>query len=350
MNKIRIMHVLNTDSYSGAENVAISIIEGTSSKCDSIYVSLDGSIRDILKEKGITFYPITKMTVYEIANAIKILHPDVIHAHDFTAGIICSMVTTSVTIINHIHNNSPWLKKYGLYSFAYLTASFQFKKILTVSPSVMNEYVFGKKLSKKTIVIGNPINTEKIRKLAGDLPAVSQYDIAFLGRLSEEKNPFLFLEIADAVRREIPELKCIMIGDGELRNEVNACIKAKNLDGCITMMGFQKNPYVYLKLAKICCMPSKWEGFGLAAVEALSLGIPVVAAPVGGLVTIINKSCGFFCKDVSDYSDKIVKMLKKAELYQRLSAGALVRANQMENIKAYCNKMIDCYYQSLNNR
>lgn len=76
------------------------------------------------------------------------------------------------------------------------------------------------------------------------------------------------------------------------RDKYGARIEELGLVHVIRLYGFQKNPYIYLKQAKVMCMPSKWEGFGLAAVEALALGKPVIAAPVGGLNDIINDNCG----------------------------------------------------------
>ncbi len=347
MKKIRVMHVLNTRTYSGAENVAISIIQGTAEKCESVYVSLNGTIREVLESQGIKYLPLKNVSVSEITRAIQKCHPDIIHAHDFTAGIISALTMTDIPIINHIHNNSPWIKKYGIYSFAYYAATLRFKKILTVSPSVMDEYVFGKKLIKKVSVIGNPINTSYIRELAGRLDEEKQYDVAFLGRLTIQKDPMAFLQIVNLLKKEKTNLKCIMIGDGEMREEVKTQIRSYQLEECIDLVGFQKNPYTFLKSARVCCMPSRWEGFGLAAVEALALGIPVVAAPVGGLVTIINQSCGFFCEDPLDYTEKIRKLLENADLYSQLSANAMRHADEMNNILEYSRSMISAYYNSL---
>ena len=47
-----------------------------------------------------------------LKKAIEKIQPDIIHAHDFTAGILAASLINRIPIINHLHNNSPWLKKY----------------------------------------------------------------------------------------------------------------------------------------------------------------------------------------------------------------------------------------------
>lgn len=85
---IRVMHVLNTGKYSGAENVVMTIINLMKDRVDATYVSLDGTIKEYLEELDIDFYPIEKLACKEIKKAIKDIKPDIIHAHDYTAGII----------------------------------------------------------------------------------------------------------------------------------------------------------------------------------------------------------------------------------------------------------------------
>jgi len=192
--KIRILHILNTGSYSGAENVVITIIQNTANNLDNIYLSLNGSIRDILNEKKIRFYAVEKLSVHNIRKAIRELKPDIIHAHDFTAGIIASLSTSKIPIINHLHNNSPWIKEVGINSIAYGLSCLRYRKILTVSDSVMNEFVFGYWFKKKSIVVGNPIDVRTIySKIENiELTEFPESDVLFLGRLSDQKNPIFF--------------------------------------------------------------------------------------------------------------------------------------------------------------
>lgn len=347
-----VMHVLNSRQYSGAENVAITIINSMREQIDSVYVSPTGPIKDYLDENNIQYFPVNKLSRSELVRAIKTNKPDIIHAHDFTAGIITAITGTKIPIINHLHNNPPWIKHYNLRSFVYALSCFRYDKILTVSDSVMNEYIFGKFFKKKTEIIGNPIDVERIRRLTSinhqeDKKRINTYDISFLGRFSHQKNPFLFLDIVAEVKKLKPDVSVVMIGDGELKEEVEKKIRQLKLEENITLTGFQKNPYPLLNQAKILLMPSSWEGFGLAAVEALALGKPVICSGAGGLPKIVNEECGAICNQYDSYVKNIMMLLNNEEQLKRISASAVRRANLLYNLNTYKNKLCKIYAEAL---
>lgn len=339
----RVLHILNSGSYSGAENVVISIISNTKDDVEGIYLSKDGSIRKILEEKNIRFYPVKKLSVLELRKAIKDIKPDIVHAHDFTAGIMSAISIGQIPIINHLHNNSPWLQKLGLKSILYAISTYRYKKILTVSDSVMNEFIFSDICKNKSEVIGNPIDVKKIVNSVEDKNICEPYEVAFLGRLSAPKNPFLFLEIMYELKKHLPSIHAKMIGDGELREQVEDKIKELGLEENIELLGFQNNPYEYLYQAKILCMPSAWEGFGLAAVEALALGKPVVATPVGGLVNIVDESCGKLCGTKEEFVEGIIRLLQKEIYYQDRVNKSIDKSRKLDNTTNYFNKIRKVY-------
>ena len=127
--KKKIIFPINSKIYSGLESVAITIIENLKYKFDFVYVTQDGPIVDVLKERNIDYYIIKKMSVSEIRKCVKELQPDIIHAHDYTASCICSLAKIKLPIISHLHNNSPWIKTLHPYSFLYLYSSKSFKRI-----------------------------------------------------------------------------------------------------------------------------------------------------------------------------------------------------------------------------
>jgi glycosyltransferase involved in cell wall biosynthesis len=90
-------------------------------------------------------------------------------------------------------------------------------------------------------------------------------------------------------------------------------------------------------------MPSRWEGFGLAAVEALALGVPVVATEVGGLPGFIDESCGKLCDSKETFVEEISSLLSDTELYKKKISGANKRAEELDNIDQYISNMINVY-------
>ena len=97
---------------------------------------------------------------------------------------------------------------------------------------------------------------------------------------------------------------------------------------------------------KILLMPSIFEGFGLVALEAMTLGKPVVCSGVGGLTDIVNDSCGYICKDNESYVDSISELLMDASIYASKSDGAIKQAHVFDNSTSYCDQLYGIY-QSL---
>lgn len=344
---MKVMHILNTGLFSGAENVVLSIIRSMPQEIESIYVSLNGPIKTILEENDVTYCLVDKMTPQAIHNTIKTYKPDIIHAHDYTTGVVAALAGTKIPIINHLHNNSPWIKQMSFRSVLYYLATLRFKKILTVSEAIQEEYIFGKLLKPACLVVGNPVELSGIQKKAAQKLWHKQYDIGYMGRMSEAKNPFMFVDIVHAVAQSVPGIKAVMIGTGELREAVQSYIETRGLTESIELLGFQENPYHILKNCKLMCMPSKWEGFGLAAAEALALGLPVVAGDVGGLKDIVNDFCGKRCDSLSEYTEEILKLLSDQSYYKGKSQQAIVRARQLDNAEMYYKKICMVYRELL---
>lgn len=341
----KILHLLYTNSFSGAENVVITFMRSTKNELDSYYVSLDGPIGKRLDNEKLNYKLIQgkKITVGKLRRIIMEIKPDIIHAHDFRMGFLAVLTGTSIPIINHLHNNTPWLSKFNMNSILYYLFSKRYKAILTVSSSVMDEYIFGKKLESKTKVVGNPFDMSVIQEFSKEECEDNKFwHVAFLGRLSKQKNPARFIDIIENINKKI-NIKAIMIGDGELKIEIERLISEKGMKEVIELKGYQENPYKYLKRAKVLCMPSLWEGFGLAAVEALALGKPVYASPVGGLVNIVDESCGKLCVTTQEFVEKIIECLQDNSVYTRLSEGAKMRAELMDNIESYSDNIINIY-------
>lgn len=326
--KKRILHILNSRSYSGAENVVFSIIEHLN-EYEFAYVSRKGAIQKRLEAHGIQYYLLDKLTINEIKRCVLDFKPDIIHAHDFTASILSCFLHYRIPIISHLHNNPPWIKKYGIKSFLYYFFADRYKRVLVVSEAILSEYVFRKKIIKKAVIIHNPIDFDKISKMAKE-GSVKKYDIINLGRLSQQKNPKLFIDIIEECVRNKLEIKVAMIGDGELYDDVKSYIYEKHMEKYIDILGFKENPYLYLQQSKILCIPSLWEGFGMSAIEALVLGKPVVASSAGGLSKIVNDSCGKICYLKKEYVEEIMNLMLDKEYYEKKSKNAVNRAKNLQ--------------------
>ena len=338
-----VLHIVNSKIYSGLEKVACDIIQNPDYQYNGIYVTQNGPIVDILKEKNISYEIIKKVNKKEIKRVIKKYAPDIIHAHDFTASVISASCKKNIKLIEHLHNNCPWLKHPGLKSFAFLYAGIKANKILTVSDSIEKEFIFSKFIKNKIMCIGNPINTQEILDKIKGFKIEKKYDICCVARITEQKNPFKFIEIIKNLTETNESIKAIWVGDGKLKEEVNKKIKEEKLEKNIQLVGFQKNPYIYMAESKVFLLTSDWEGFGLVAVEALTLGLPCVASNVGGLKEIVNNKCGKLCVNKNEYVDEIYKLLTDNNYYNLKSKKSKKIATDLNNIKTYIEKINTLY-------
>lgn len=326
--KKRIIHILSSNEFSGAENVVIKIIKSLEKEYDFIYASPDGPIRNILKEKNINFVPIEKDDIFfnRLINKYK---PDIIHAHDFKASIKIAFSHYKCYKISHLHQNPFWIKRLNFRSLAYLVASFFLNSVVCVSSEIINEAVFSKFISKKTTILKNYIDINNIMNSVEINDSVEEFDIAFVGRLVEVKDPIRFIEIVNEIKKIKKDIKAVMIGDGILREHCKDSIINLGLENDVKMIGFLSNPFKIVNKSRIIVITSKWEGFGLVAVEAMALGKPVIANSVGGLQSIVSDYCGRLCKTNDEFVMEIINLLNDKDKYIELSE------NCRKNAKSY---------------
>lgn len=339
---MRVLHLLKSDKFSGAENVVLTIMNLFPEE-EMIYASPDGPIRKVVEEAGHRFYALESSKIGSVKKAIAELKPDVIHAHDFSMATNAAWAAGKTPVIAHLHNNPPWLGKIHPKSVMFALALPRIQQVISVSESVQKEYLFGRLMNGKNTVLGNFVDVERVRRMAQEPCPCGDVDLVFLGRLSAPKQPLLFCEIVKQVKEKIPGVTARMIGDGELAGEVRNYLNENGLQNTIELVGFQSNPYTYLKGGKIMVMPSAWEGFGLAAVEALSLGLPVLCSGAGGLANIITDECGKICDSINDYVAEIQKIVSITKIYDEKSEKAKKRAEDYNDMQEYRRKLNDIY-------
>ena len=307
---MRVIHILNTDKYSGAENVVINIIKELKNEVDSFYVSLKGPIEKILDEQGIQYIPIKELSISEINRVIKEYKPDIIHAHDFRASITCARSNFKGKIISHIHQTPMFLRTWNLKSLIYYLSISRYYKIIGVTDFIIKQCIFSKKMMPKYETICNCINKEKILEKAKE-EEQKKYDIAFLGRLEPVKNPIRFLSIVNNVIKKEPKLRVVIIGDGTLRADCEKYINMNNIAEYVEFRGFVDNPFPIIKNTKIVALTSEWEGIPMSILECGALKKPILNNGVGGLNEIFNEINYLICKSNEEYEDKIEINMKK---------------------------------------
>ena len=85
MKEKKVMHILNSSAYSGAEKVVITIIKNMPQEYKCCYVSPEGTIRKQLQKNDILYFGINRLSIRELRKILKEYQPDIIHAHDCRA-------------------------------------------------------------------------------------------------------------------------------------------------------------------------------------------------------------------------------------------------------------------------
>ncbi len=152
------------------------------------------------------------------------------------------------------------------------------------------------------------------------------------------------------VRAALPTSRLLLVGDGPERPAVEAEVRALNLTAEVTFLGEQLDVAPLLQRSHLFLLPSDSESFGLAALEALSCGVPVVASDVGGLPDLIAPGeTGFLhpVGDVEAMAASALKLLTDPALHARFSAAARARVERTWQREPVVQRYEELYLRAL---
>ncbi len=156
------------------------------------------------------------------------------------------------------------------------------------------------------------------------------------GRLSKVKNQRTLIEAFAIVAERIPESILVLAGKGELEEDLRSCIKNKGLDSRVFLIGYCSDMPLYLNSLDVFLLPSLREGFGLALVEAMAAGRPVIASTVGGIPEVVGDGAFARLVDPLDVKAMAEAMCTLAALTEdeRMVLGEQARARAVNEFNA----------------
>ncbi len=221
--------------------------------------------------------------------------PDVVHAHTYKAGVLAALAgrlagVPAVVFTPHGHIFSPGANIPGvpgglkLELLRGLTRAAQgcADRITALSePDLEQQVALRLSPASKYVVVRNGIDCERFarprsREFAGS-PVIGA-----VGRFSEEKGHRYLLESLLQVRRSLPEARLVLVGYGALEGDLRGRAASLGLDGGVTFAGERDSAEV-LGSFDVFVQPSLYESQGIAILEAMAAGVPVVATDVGGV-------------------------------------------------------------------
>lgn len=160
-------------------------------------------------------------------------------------------------------------------------------KVVTVSKGIEYDLIHNLKLSPENIVtIYNGHDIDKIREMS-EKPIPEKCQSWFegkgpflvtMGRMNYQKGQWHLIRALSYVKNKFPDIKLIILGDGELREYLENLIQEYRIQENVILGGFVENPFCILQNCDVYVFPSLFEGFPNALIEALSVGLPCISA------------------------------------------------------------------------
>lgn len=207
----------------------------------------------------------------------------------------------------------------------------------------------------KSEIIPNPINEQFI--VSQEFQGERKKEIVSVGRLFQQKNHQLLIDAFADLSDELLNYNLIIYGEGEERKKLQGIIKSKKLENRIFLPGNIKNIKEKIYDAKMFVLPSDYEGMPNALMEAMALGIPVIATdcPCGGPKFLIDNNNNGILIDVGDKKQlkkAILKIIKDAEFSKKISHNAIEISQKLapEKINKKWEDFIVEIYKEINNK
>lgn len=268
---------------------------------------------------------------------IKQLKPDIVYAHSSKAGALARIADLGLKnkVIYNPHgwafNMQQSAKKKEMYKWVEKISAHFCDKIVCISDAE-KESALREKICKpsKLQVIYNGVDLEEIKnkvpKTRKELHIPEDaFVVGMVGRLSKQKAPDVFVKAAKLIKQKIPNAYFLMVGDGELRDQIEAMIHKFDLDSSFLITGWVDNPTAYMKVMDVGCLLSRWEGFGLVLPEYMACRVPIVATNVDAIPNIIINDQNGLLIDKDSFqkaSCRVIEIYENILLRKRLVYGA----------------------------
>jgi hypothetical protein len=282
--------------------------------------------------------------IQKIKEIIQEVGPDVVHLHSSKAGILGKIALFQIGFkkpsyytphgYSFLRQDVSRLKKW-----LYKTIEFLFTRYSNTTTIACGdtELEYAREMSSTARLIRNGIDPEKI-SFRKEHQSVSKTTIGILGRISYPKNPKRFNHFA----LKLLDHPFLWIGSGELKN----ALTSPNIK--TTGWFNQKSEAIpYLQHLDIYLQPSLWEGLPIAVIEAMAMGLPVIASNVIGNKDLVEHGkTGFLIETDEDFF-KYVHLLEDVELRRSMGEAARIRVQELFNSTKNFKALVDLYLGDL---
>lgn len=314
----------------------------------SHFESMTSEVIMLPMKRNIGFSDVKRLS--QIRKIIKQVNPDVIYCHSSKAGAIGRFAALGLhkKLVYNAHGWSFNMNGSKLMHYLYILVEFFLglftDRIVCISKSELND---ARKLhigsENKLRLIYNGVNIEEIQeKLKTSecdrhhlrIPQ-DAFVVGMVGRISEQKAVDVFVKMAHCIKQKIPNSYFIIVGDGEMRVEIEKMITDYDLDDSFFISGWVDNVSAYMKLFDVGVLLSRWEGFGLALCEYMVARLPIVTTRVDAIPELILDGVNGILVERDDYqaaAKAVVNIYNNQELRTKFAYNGINIVNEKFNI------------------
>lgn len=315
---MKIIQVMPNFALAGAEIMCENLVYGLKKQgVEVVIVSLfdDHSvITERLEKQGIKIIYLNKKLgmdfsiIRKLCKVFKQEKPDVIHTHRYAteyaipAAVLAGVKKRVHTVHNVAQKENGRLGRFLNRCFFKINHVVPVALSAIVQESIEKEY----KIKKEKIpVVFNGIDLSKCLPKTEYATTDNTLKILHIGRFMQQKNHQGLIEAFSIFHEKFPKSVLQLIGEGDLRGEIEKMVAEKGLKDAVEFLGLQDNVYGYLHDADMFTLPSLYEGIPMTLIEAMGTGLPIVATKVGGVPDMLVDGESAILTDVD--TEKIAK-------------------------------------------
>jgi glycosyltransferase involved in cell wall biosynthesis len=364
MKPVSLMYVITGLSHGGAEMLLLDVVRHLDK--DLFRVSIvcfrDGVLApEFRRDARVWCLDIRQrlhpLIFFRLSRIIRDMRPRLVHTHLIEADVIGG-VTAAIhnvpVILSTRHGHHGWRKK-PLTSLVNRSLQWPFTCIISNSACVakFSEEYDGAK-PKKSCLIHNGIDLARFPfrgvRPAGQGGEENGPTIGCVAMFKPGKGQEYLIRAFPLVLQRYPRARLILVGDGKMRPSLEGLVRELRLSSTVSFTGLCSDIYPWLNTFDVFVLPSLNEGFGIAAVEAMAAGVPVVASHVGGLPEVIQDGVtGRLVPpgDPPSLAKAIVEILDTPDVRRDLIQSARREVEDKFTIDAYVKRLESIYLSLL---
>ncbi len=340
-----VCHVITKLELGGAQEMAMQVVAGLDrNRFRPVLVAgpdglltdearaLDGVEVCIVPSLVREVHPLNDLrALYELVRLFRHLRPKIVHTHSSKAGILgrlAAWLAGVPCILHTIHGYGVtpaqplWFRRVlialertaGRVTTHWIAVSqadrlqgikwglFSASKVSVVRPGI-DPAPFTARIA--------PAERDRLREELGIGP--DHLLVGTVSCLKPQKSPDDFIRVAARICQRFPMARCVLVGDGALRPQVEALIRTEGLQERVTLLGWRRDVVTLLKAFDVFVLTSRWEGLPCVLLEARASRIPIVATRVGGAAeAIVEHTQGTLCQpgDIQAMADRVGQILE----------------------------------------